>query len=149
MKVILRQNVDALGKTGDIVTVSDGHARNYLIPRGLAAEATDGNVNRQAEEKKRILKQFEKEQQKAQDMITKLSGVVCRIPRRVGLQEKLFGSVSTKDIEEALRGQGFTVDRKAILLEEPIKALGEYPIKIKIHSGMTAEIKVQVIPDSE
>lgn len=147
MKVILKQNVNSLGKTGDIVNVSDGHARNFLIPKGLAAEATEKNVNNQAQEKKRILQQIEKEKHKAEELATRLSGTICKIVRRVGEQEKLFGSVSTKDIEAALHDQGIDIDRKTILLEDPLKALGEYPVKIKIHSGITAEIKVQIIPD--
>lgn len=147
MKVILKQNVNSLGKTGDIVNVSDGHARNFLIPKGLAAEATEKNVNNQAQEKKRILQQIEKEKHKAEELATRLSGTICKIVRRVGEQEKLFGSVSTKDIEAALHDQGIDIDRKTILLDDPLKALGEYPVKIKIHSGITAEIKVQIIPD--
>ncbi len=147
MKVILKQNVNSLGKTGDIVNVSDGHARNFLIPKGLAAEATEKNINNQAQEKKRILQQIEKEKHKAEELATRLSGTICKIVRRVGEQEKLFGSVSTKDIEAALHDQGIDIDRKTILLEDPLKALGEYPVKIKIHSGITAEIKVQIIPD--
>ncbi|MDQ5985560.1 MAG: 50S ribosomal protein L9 [Syntrophus sp. SKADARSKE-3] len=147
MKIILKQNVNALGKAGDIVDVSDGHARNFLIPRGLAAEATDKNVNALAQEKKRILNHQEKERQKAQDLVSRLSGLVCTIPRRVGEQDKLFGSVSSKDIEAALKSQGFDIDRKSILMEDHIKSPGEYTVKIKIHSGITAEIKVLVISD--
>lgn len=147
MKVILKQKVDSLGKAGDIVNVSDGHARNFLIPKGLAAEATDKNVSTLSQEQKRILQNMEKEKKKAQDQVARLSGIVCKIPRRVGEQDKLFGSVSTKDIEAALKDLGFDVDRKTIMLEDPIKTLGEFPVKIKIHAGITAEIKVQVIPD--
>lgn len=147
MKVILKQDIDTLGKAGDVINVSDGHARNYLIPKGLAAEATDRNVTRLAQEKKHILQQIAKEKQKAEDLIGRLSQIVCEIPRRVGEQEKLFGSVSTKDIEAALQDRGFAIDRKAILLDEPIKSLGEFSVKIRVHAGMTAEIKVLVIPD--
>jgi large subunit ribosomal protein L9 len=147
MKVILKQNVASLGKAGDIVDTSDGYARNFLIPKGLAAEATNKNVNTLAQEKKRILQQIEKERHKAEELSACLSGIVCRIPRRVGEQDKLFGSVGAKDIEAALHGQGVDLDRKTILLEEPIKALGEFPVKIKIHSGITAEIKVMVVSD--
>jgi large subunit ribosomal protein L9 len=149
MKVILKQNVNSLGKAGDIINVSDGHARNFLIPKNLAAEATDKNINSLAQEKKRILQQIDKEKHKAEDLMTLLAGVICKIPRRVGEQDKLFGSVSTKDIEESLHDQGFDVNRKAILLDDPIKTLGEFPIKIKIFSGMTAEIKVLVVPDKQ
>ena len=147
MKVILKQNVPNLGKAGDIVNVSDGYARNYLFPKGLAAQATDGNVNSVAQEKKRILQQQEKEKRKADELIAKLSGVNCEIVRRVGEQEKLYGSVSTKDIETVLQAKGFAIERKSILLDEPIKALGEFPVKIRVHAGMTAEIKILVVPD--
>lgn len=147
MKVILKQNVNALGKAGDIVNVSDGHARNFLIPRGLAAEATDRNITELADEKKRISHRVDKERQKAEDLAAAISGMVCRIMRRVGEQDKLFGSVGAKDIQAALHDLGHDVDRKSILLPDPIKSLGEFPVKIKIHAGMTAEIKVQVIAD--
>lgn len=147
MKVILKQNVNALGKAGDILDVSDGHARNFLIPKGLAAEATDKNVNALAQEKKRILTHQEKERQKAQDLVSRLSGLICTITRRVGEQDKLFGSVSSKDIEAALQSQGFDIDRKSILMEDHIKSPGEYIVKIKVQSGITAEIKVFVVSD--
>lgn len=147
MKVILKQNVTSLGKAGDIINASDGYARNFLIPKGLAAEATDKNVNSLAQEKKRILQHIEKEKHKAEELTAQLTGIVCQIARRVGEQDKLFGSVTTKDIEAALHEQGFAIDRKAILLDDPIKALGEFPVKIKIHPGITAEIKVQVVSD--
>jgi large subunit ribosomal protein L9 len=147
MKVILKQNVSALGKEGDVVTVSDGHARNFLIPRGLAAEATEGNVSALAREKKQAARHAEKVLQKAGEMAEKLTGSVCRIPRRVGEQDKLFGSVGARDIEAALHAQGMDIDRKAILLDDPIKALGRFPVKIKIHGGITAEITVEVVAD--
>ena len=147
MKVILKQNVNTLGKAGDIVNVSDGHARNFLIPKGLAAEATDKNINDVAEEKKRFSLRMDKERQKAEELAAAVSGMICRIQRRVGEQDKLFGSVGAKDIQAALHDQGYEVDRKAILLADPIKSLGEFPVKIKIHTGMTAEIKVMVIAD--
>lgn len=147
MKVILKQNVNALGKTGDVVNVSDGHARNFLIPKGLAAEATDRNISALTEEKQRLSRHQAKERQKAEELAATISGMVCKITRRVGEQDKLFGSVSTKDIQAALHDQGYDIDRKSILLDDPIKALGEFPVKIKIHAGMTAEIKVLVIAD--
>ena len=104
MKVILKENVKTLGKAGDIVNVSDGHARNFLIPKGLAAEATDRNVHNIELQKKHILHQIEKEKHKAEELTAKLTGVTCQIPRRVGEQDKLYGSVSTKDIEKSLAG---------------------------------------------
>ena len=147
MKVILKQNVDSLGKAGEVVNVSDGHARNFLIPRGLAAEATDKNISALSQETKRILQNVEKEKKKAQELVGRLSGAVCTIARRVGEQDKLFGSVSNKDIEVVLKHLGFDVDRKSIVLDEPIKSLGEFPVKIKVHPGITAEIKIQVVAE--
>lgn len=146
MNVILKENVSSLGKAGDLVKVSIGYARNYLIPKGLAIEATSSNVESLEGEKKAILKKIEKEKKKSESMAEKLAGAVCTITRRVGDQDKLFGSVNVKDIEEALAAQGLEINRKNILLDEPIKALGEFPVKIKLPAGVTAEIKVSVVP---
>lgn len=147
MKIILKQNMDDLGKIGDIVNVSDGYARNYLIPKGLAAEASNKTIQSVEHERKRILQKAEKEKHRAAAMMEKLSGVNCTIARRVGEQEKLFGSVSTKDIETALKEQGLEIDRKAVVMAEPIKALGEFPVKIKLPAGLSAEIKVLVVKE--
>ncbi|MGD0276441.1 MAG: 50S ribosomal protein L9 [Syntrophales bacterium] len=146
MNVILKENVSSLGKAGDLVKVSMGYARNYLIPKGLAIEATSRNVEALEGEKKAILKKIEKEQKQSESMAEKLAGAVCTIARRVGDQDKLFGSVNVKDIEEALVAQGLEINRKNILLDEPIKALGEFPVKIKLPAGVTTEIKVSVVP---
>jgi large subunit ribosomal protein L9 len=148
MKVILKQNVESLGKAGDLVKVADGYARNFLIPQGLAAEANSKNLKAFEHEKHRILQQAEKIHKLAEETATKLSSVTCTIARRVGEQEKLFGSVGARDIEEALAGQGIEIDRKSILLDEPIKSLGEYPIKIKLSAGLTGEIKVVVTAET-
>jgi large subunit ribosomal protein L9 len=148
MKVILTQNVESLGKAGETIKVADGYARNFLIPKGLAAEANTRNLKVFEHEKRRILQQAEKIQKQAEDTAAKLSGVACKIARRVGEQEKLFGSVGVKDIEESLIAQGFTIDRKDILLDEPIKATGEFPVRIKLSAGVSAEIKVIVVPES-
>jgi len=148
MKVILKQNVDSLGKAGDLVKVADGYARNFLIPKGLAAEASSRNLKTFEHEKQRIMQQAEKIQKLAEEMAAKLSAVTCTIARRVGEQEKLFGSVGAKDIEEALIAQGIEIEKKSVLLEEPIKSLGEYQVKIRISAGMTGEIKVVVAAES-
>ncbi len=149
MKVILKQNVDSLGKAGDLVKVADGYARNYLIPKGLAAEANSRNLKVFEHERKRILQQADKIQKQAEEAAAKLNAVTCTIARRVGEQEKLFGSVGAKDIEEALAAQGIEVGKKSILLDEPIKSLGEFPVRIKLSAGVTAEIKVVVVAESE
>jgi large subunit ribosomal protein L9 len=148
MKVILKQNVDSLGKAGDLMKVADGYARNFLIPKGLAAEANSKNLKTFEHEKQRIMQQADKIQKLAEEMAAKLSAVTCTIARRVGEQEKLFGSVGSKDIEEALIAQGIEIEKKSVLLEEPIKSLGEYQVKVRLSAGMTGEIKVVVTAES-
>jgi large subunit ribosomal protein L9 len=148
MKVVLKQNVETLGKAGDLVKVADGYARNFLIPKGWAAEANSRNLKTFEHEKQRILQQADKIQKLAEETAARLGAVTCTIARRVGEQEKLFGSVGARDIEEALIAQGIEVDKKSILLEEPIKALGEYPVRIKLSAGVTGEIKVVVVAES-
>jgi len=146
MKVILKQDIASLGKVGDIVTVSDGHARNYLFPRGLAMEATESNLKTLTDMKKRQERAQEKYHKQAEELIKRLSGIICEIRHPAGEQHKLFGSVGAKDIQEALKAQGYVVDRKAIMLEENIQTPREYPVKIKLGPGLSAEIKVNVIP---
>jgi large subunit ribosomal protein L9 len=148
MKVVLKQNVESLGKAGDLVKVADGYARNFLIPKGLAAQASTGNLKAFEHEKKRILLHADKIQKQAEEMARRLSEVTCTIARRVGEQEKLFGSVGAKDIEEALLSQGIEAEKKSILLDEPIKALGEYPVRIRLSAGVTGEIKVVVVAET-
>jgi large subunit ribosomal protein L9 len=148
MKVILKVNVDSLGKAGEMIKVADGYARNYLIPKGLAVEASNWSMKALEHEKSRIMKKIETERKKAEVMVEKIQGVTCTISRRVGEQDKLFGSVTTKDIESSLIEQGIEIERKMIILEEPIKSLGEFPVKIKFQPGITAEITVTVVGES-
>jgi large subunit ribosomal protein L9 len=148
MKVILKVNVDSLGKAGEIIKVADGYARNYLIPKGLAVEASNWSMKALEHEKSRIMKKIETDRKKAEVMVEKIQGVTCTISRRVGEQDKLFGSVTTKDIESSLIEQGIEIERKMIILEEPIKSLGEFPVKIKFQPGITAEITVTVVGES-
>lgn len=145
MKVILKQNVPSLGKAGDLVKVNDGYARNLLIPKGLAIEANEKNIKTFEHDKKNILQRAEKEQKVAQDLSARLSDVTLTIPRKVGDQYKIFGSVTSKDIELALQEKGFNIDKKMIIHDEQIKSLGEFKVKIKIHSGVEAEIKLNVV----
>jgi len=144
MKVILREDVDTLGKMGDIVRVADGYARNFLIPKGLAIEASVKNVRVLEHEKKGVRQRAEKERKKAEALLEKFTNITCTVSRRVGKQDKLFGAVTARDIENALREQGIEVDRKAIILEEPLKSLGEFPVKIRLYPGIVAEITVVV-----
>jgi large subunit ribosomal protein L9 len=148
MKVILKVNVDSLGKAGEMIKVADGYARNYLIPKGLAVEASNWSMKALEHEKSRIMKKIETDRKKAEVMVEKIQGVTCTISRRVGEQDKLFGSVTTKDIESSLIEQGIEIERKMIILEEPIKSLGEFPVKIKFQPGITAEITVTVVGES-
>jgi len=145
MKVILKQNVPSLGKAGDLIKVHDGYARNLLIPKGLAVEANEKNIKTFEHEKRNILQKAEKEQKAAQDLAKKLADVVITMPRKVGDQDKIFGSVTTKDIELALKEKGFDIDKKTIVHDEQIKALGEFQVKIKLHGGIEAEIKLNVV----
>ena len=148
MKVILKENVESLGKAGDAMKVADGYARNYLIPKGLAVEASSWSLKALEHEKKRIMQKIESERKKAELMIEKLRGVTCTLYRRAGEQDKLFGSVTTKDIEKSLIEQGIEIDRKMIILEEPVRSLGEFPVKIKLQPGVTAEIKIMVVGEA-
>ncbi len=149
MKVILREDVESLGKLGAIIKVADGYARNYLIPKGLAIEASVKNVRLLDHEKRGVAQRAEKERKKAEAMLDKFKGLICTVARRVGKQDKLFGSVTTKDIEKALRDQGVGVDRKNIILEEPLKSIGEFPAKVRLYPGIVADITVAVVKEAE
>ena len=145
MKVILKQNIPSLGKTGDLIKVHDGYARNLLIPKGLAIEANEKNIKSFEHEKKNIMKKAEKEEKMAQDQAAKLADVTITVARKVGDQDKIFGSVTSRDIELALKEKGFNIDKKMIVHDEQIKSLGEFKVKVKIHSGVEAEIKLNVV----
>jgi large subunit ribosomal protein L9 len=147
MKIILKENFETLGKAGEIVKVADGYARNFLIPKGIAAEANLRNIKALEHDKQNIVRKAEKERKRHESLAASLSGVTCTIARRVGEQDKLFGSVTAMDIEEALLAQNVKIDRKSIVLDEPIKAIGEFPIVSKLGAGVTAEIKVNVVPE--
>jgi large subunit ribosomal protein L9 len=145
MKIILKQNVPSLGKAGDLIKVHDGYARNLLIPKGLAIEANEKNLKTFEHDKKNIMQKAEKELKAAEDRAAKLSQVEITIARKVGDQDKIFGSVTTKDIELALKEKGYEIDKKMIVQDEQIKSLGEFKVKIKVHSGIESEIKLSVV----
>ncbi len=147
MKVILKEDVAALGKTGEMVTVADGYARNYLLPRGLAVEASSKHVKLLEHQKKLIQDRMKKQKGKAQQLAEQLSTLSVTIARKAGDEERLYGSVTSRDIEAALRAEGVQVDRKQILLDEPIKRLGEYSIKIKVHPEVTTSVTIRVIKE--
>ena len=145
MEVILRQAVDSLGHPGDIVTVSPGFARNFLLPRGMAFAATEGNKKRIAQEKARLEASEAERREAASDIAKKLEEVSITFSARVGDEGKLFGSVTTADIAHQLEAQGFTIEKRQIDLHEPIKALGVYRVPVRLHADVRPEIKVWVI----
>jgi len=147
MKVILKQNVPSLGKAGDLIKVNDGYARNLLIPKGLAIEANEKNIKTLQHEKNNILQKTQKEHKTAQDLALTLSNVTLTMSRKVGDQDKIFGSVTTKDIESALKEKGYDIDRKMIIHDEQIKSLGEFKIKIRLLSGVDTELKLIVVDE--
>ena len=145
MEVILREHVDHLGKRGEIVKVSDGYARNYLLPRKLALPATDGN-RKHVERERKIMELRESEEKGAADAIaTRLNAIDIAIARRVGDTEQLYGSVTASDIAEFLKGKGFDIDRRKLILPEPIKAIGEHEVPLKLHRDVTVPLKVHVV----
>ncbi|GLC26354.1 50S ribosomal protein L9 [Roseisolibacter agri] len=145
MEVILRQAVENLGHPGDVVTVSNGYARNYLLPRGVAYQATEGNKKRISQEKARLEAAESQRRGAAEEVAKKLEEVSITFAARVGEEGKLFGSVTTQDIADQLAAQGFTIERRQIDLHEPIKALGVYRVPVKLHADVKPEIKVWVI----
>jgi large subunit ribosomal protein L9 len=144
MKVILAENIQTLGRIGDVVKVAPGYARNYLVPKGLAMAATDKNV-RDLDHKKRILAQKrEKVRLQMLSLAEKLNRVTISLRRKVAEEDKLYGSVTVVDIARLLEEQGFTVDRKDIKLAQPIKQLGEFTVPIRVDADVSAEIKITV-----
>ena len=148
MKVILAQDMESLGLGGEIVNVAKGYARNYLIPRGIALEATEQNIKLTEMQRKNIEIKRVKAKEDAVKLKEKLSGVSVTIAQKVGEEDKLYGSVTTMDIAEQLEKQGITVDRRRMTLDKPIKSLGEFSVTLKLHPEVTAPIKVVVIPEA-
>ena len=144
MEVILRQHVDNLGKRGEIVKVAAGYARNYLLPRKLALPATDGN-KRHVERERKIMEAREADERgQAQAIADRLETVEIALARRVGETEQLYGSVTSADIADFLKGKGFEIDRRKLILPEPIKTLGEHAVPLRLHRDVTVTLKVQV-----
>ena len=144
MEVILKQQVENLGKPGERVSVSNGYARNFLLPKGLAIQATKSNVAQLEHEMRLIEQQKQKEIKDAEKIGNKIRSLSCVLKRKVGEQDKLFGSVTSIDIANALKEHGIEIDRKMIQLEEPIKELGTHKIPIELHPQVVAELKVKV-----
>jgi large subunit ribosomal protein L9 len=148
MEVILREHIDNLGRRGDVVKVAPGYARNYLLPRKLALAVTEAN-KRQIERERKVAEVREaEEKQQAEALAQRLTISEIEIARRVGENDTLYGSVTSADIAHALEAKGFQVDKRKIVLAEPLKAVGEVTVPVKIHRDVTAQVKVKVVPDT-
>jgi len=147
MKVILREDVKNLGDMGEVVNVSDGYARNFLFPKKFAVEANTKNLKEFEHNKKVIAERASKIKQSFKTSAEKLSAVSLTIKAKTGEDDKLFGSVTNMNIAEALASEGFDIDKKKIVMDEPIKRLGEYSVTIKLHPEISTQIKIQVVQE--
>ncbi len=146
IEVILREDVPSLGRAGELVRVRPGYARNYLLPKGLAFEATEGNRRRIAAETRVREARRQAERVEAEGLAARLASVTLTIASKAGEEGKLFGSVTAQDIADALAAQGLAVDRRRIELEHPIKALGTHTVPVRLHPEVHAEVRVHVVP---
>ncbi len=149
MEVILREEVENLGSRGQVVKVKDGYARNFLLPRRLAVAATEANKKIVEQERTAWLKREAKVAAEAQELGKLLEPLVLTFRQKAGENDHLFGSVTAKDIADQLAGQKFEIDRKKILLEEPIRTLGEFKVSVKLHRDVTASVTIRVEKDEE
>ena len=148
-KVLLREDVDDLGARGEIVRVRAGYARNYLLPRNLAVEATTGNVKGIEQERAALLKKEAKERATAEAQSEQMGSLQLEFRRKAGEQGALYGSVTSMDLAEALKERGYEIDRHRIHLREPLKRLGEYSVPVRLHREVTIDLKVKVAPEGE
>ncbi len=145
MEVILNQDVDKLGKAGAIVKVKEGFARNFLIPNKLAMPVTSSNLKKLQQEKQKKVAQIEKVKKEFEQLKDRLNGLSLTIPALIHEEDKLFGSISPQDIAQALKEEGFEIDKNSITMEQPIKSLGIYEIPIKLHPEVSTKIKVWIV----
>jgi len=146
MKVVLIKDLEGYGVFGDVISVKDGFARNYLIQRGIALPATEGNLKHVRSIISQKARKLQREKEKAQELAKKLEGLVVEITRQVGEKGKLFGSVTPQDIAQVLKEKGFDIDRKKVMLRNPIKDVGIYTVVLKLHPEVSVSIKVVVKP---
>ncbi|HEY1470064.1 MAG TPA: 50S ribosomal protein L9 [Candidatus Acidoferrum sp.] len=144
MQIILQEDVEKLGNRGDVVTVKPGYARNFLLPHKLAIEATAGNMKALERIRGALAKKTATELDAAKKQAELLTGVSLKFTRKTGENDQMFGSVTTADIADGLKAQGFEVDKRQIQLKDPVKALGEYPVTVKVFRDITAEINIHV-----
>jgi large subunit ribosomal protein L9 len=147
MQVILREDIDTLGKMGDVVKVADGYGRNYLVPTKKAIEATPKNVHAMDHAKKMVSDRIRKMKKEATVEADKIKAISVTIKVKTGEEGKLFGAVTSKDIAEAVQAQGVEIDKRKIVLDEPIKRVGDYTVTVKLHTDITADIKVSVVAE--
>jgi large subunit ribosomal protein L9 len=147
MQVILREDIEKLGKIGDLVKVADGYARNFLVPMKKAIEATPKNVNAMEHARKMVSDRLRKLKKEATSEADKIKGLSITIKAKTGEEGKLFGSVTSMDIAEAAKAQGVVIDKRKIVLAEPIKRLGEFSVSVKLHADIAAELKVSVVAE--
>ena len=147
MDVILREDIDKLGARGQVVNVATGYARNFLLPKRLAVAATESNKKIVEQERQSHLRKEAKQKTEAEDLGKMMAGVTVTISQKAGENDQLFGSVTSKDVAEALEQKNFTIDRRKIQLDEPIKQLGEHKVAVRLHRDVTAEITVNVVRD--
>ncbi|RMH33029.1 MAG: 50S ribosomal protein L9 [Acidobacteria bacterium] len=147
MTVLLREDIDNLGGRGEIVKVKAGYARNYLLPRNLAVLATKGNIKQIEQERAALLRKAAKEKATAQAQAEQMKNLTLVFERKVGEHGILFGSVTSMDIAEALQTKGYEIDRKKIMLKEPIKETGDYTVPIKLHREVILELPITVVPE--
>jgi large subunit ribosomal protein L9 len=149
MEVILREHVDNLGRRGEVVKVADGYARNYLLPRKLALLATEGNKKQIEREREKFESKELEEKKVAEAVGERLAAIEIEIARKVGETEALYGSVTSGDVAEVLHAKGFDIDKRKLVLQEPIKKLGDYSIPVKLHRDVTTNLKVRVVAEGE
>jgi large subunit ribosomal protein L9 len=147
MELILREDIEKLGHRGQVVKVAPGYARNYLLPKRLAVPATDANRKIVEQERESYLRREAKVKSEAEDLSKMMGGVVLTIARKAGEEGHLFGSVTAQDIVDALAAQNFTVERRKVHLEDPIKNVGEYKVPIRLHREVTSDVTVNVIAE--
>lgn len=147
MKILLKQDVEALGKRGEIVTVKEGYARNFLFPKGIAVPATPGNMKAFEEEQKLMLRREQKAKQEAERLAKELEKISVTATVAVGEEDRVFGSVTSQTIADLLAEKGYSIDKRKILLDEPIKALGVYDVPIKLHSEVEVKMRVWVVKE--
>jgi large subunit ribosomal protein L9 len=148
MQIILQEDIDKLGHRGEVVTVKPGYARNYLLPRKLAIEATTGNMKALERIRGALAKRTATELEAAQKQAALLNGVSLAFKRKTGENDQMFGSVTSADIAEGLSAQGFKIEKRQVQIADPLKALGEYNVTIKVFRDVAAEVKVQVEKES-